>query len=226
MQFCAGKSSFLVFIYILTRIITSGGPQKWGLEKDRISFGRGVRWCFFSCHWEYWLPILHTASSFSTTTGIQTDAMICGTRGSGRLSISVVILRETFVHLVLVLILVLTDHRLKTWVIIQWYFSKKDIVKHESGKSGSLKMYVSTWYSMIRVTSSYGKFERSLSQNRQVISALSINGKIKLYTFRQSPNLLQGKPPSLNTTIRHLFKSPFPPNRFILVEHTTPFLAL
>jgi len=70
--------------------------------------------------------------------------MICGTRGSGRLSISVVILRETFVHLVLVLILVLTDHRLKTWVIIQWYFSKKDIVKHESGKSGSLKMYVST----------------------------------------------------------------------------------
>jgi len=44
--------------------------------------------------------ILCAASSFSITTGGQTNTTICVTRGSARLSTSVVILRETFVHLV------------------------------------------------------------------------------------------------------------------------------
>jgi hypothetical protein len=56
----------------------------------------------------------------------------------------VVILHETFVHLILVRILVLTDDRLKTWVIVQWYYSGKDIAEHESGKRDNLGLYVST----------------------------------------------------------------------------------
>ena len=56
-----------------------------------------------------------------------------------------VILRETFVHLVLVRILVLTGHRPKTWVIVKWYYSGKDIMEHGLvGKSGGLEVYVST----------------------------------------------------------------------------------
>jgi len=53
-----------------------------------------------------------------------------------------------------------------TWVVIQWYYSGKDIANHGLEKGDRLKMD----------TSSYGKFERSLSQERQVISTLSING--------------------------------------------------
>lgn len=44
--------------------------------------------------------ILCIASLFSITTGCHTNTTICATRGSARLSTSVVILRETFVHLV------------------------------------------------------------------------------------------------------------------------------
>jgi hypothetical protein len=77
-------------------------------------------------------------------TGRQTDATICGTRGLARLSTSVVIPRETFVHLVLVRILVLTGHRPKTWVVVKWYYSGKDIEEHGLGESDSLGMYVST----------------------------------------------------------------------------------
>jgi hypothetical protein len=60
------------------------------------------------------------------------------------LSTSVVMLRAMFVHLVLVPKLVLTGHHAKTWVIVQWYFSGKDIKEHELGKSDRLRMYVST----------------------------------------------------------------------------------
>jgi hypothetical protein len=94
----------------------------------------------------------------------------------------VVILRETLVHLVFVRILVLTGHRPKTWVVVKWYFSGKDIAEHELRKSG-IRMYVSTAPQglspvklRIRDTSSYGKFERSPSQDHQVISIQSING--------------------------------------------------
>jgi hypothetical protein len=40
--------------------------------------------------------------------------------------------------------LVLTGHHAKTWVIVQWYFSGKDIEEHELGKSDRLRVYVST----------------------------------------------------------------------------------
>jgi len=63
-----------------------------------------------------------------------------------------------------------------TWAIVQWYFSGNDIAEHEPVEG--CRAAVDTSY--------YGKFERSLSQDRQVISALSINGKATVVDFDET----------------------------------------
>jgi hypothetical protein len=84
-----------------------------------------------------------------------------------------------------------------TWVVVKWYFSGKDIAEHELRKSG------------IRMdTSSYGKFERSPSQDHQVISIQSINGKARVVEYDDS-SLCQDPIPSESFYVRRAYTSLF-----------------
>ena len=99
------------------------------------------------------------------------NVTISATFGSAGLLTSVASLSERFVHLVFVQKLVLTGHRPKTQVTVQWYFSGNDIKEHQLEKNDGIRVYVSTAprgplsHDWIRNTSSYGKFERSLSED-------------------------------------------------------------
>jgi len=70
------------------------------------------------------------------------------------------------------------------WVIVQWYFSGKDIAESEKVKSRGATMD----------SSCYGKFERSLSQDRQLISSLSINGKATVVEFDEASSVQEPIP--------------------------------
>ncbi|KAI9457520.1 hypothetical protein F5148DRAFT_1222356 [Russula earlei] len=71
-----------------------------------------------------------------------------------------------------------------TWVVVQWYFSGKDIEECKQAKGGTAGVD----------TSIYGKFERSLSQDRQVISSLSINGKATVVEFDETSSVQEPIP--------------------------------
>jgi len=68
------------------------------------------------------------------------------------------------------------------WLIVQWYFSGKDIAQRVKSTKTSID------------TSLYGKYERSLSQDRQVISILSINGKATVVNYDETSPLQEPIP--------------------------------
>ncbi|KAH9981587.1 hypothetical protein BJV74DRAFT_854661 [Russula compacta] len=82
-----------------------------------------------------------------------------------------------------------------TWVIVRWYFSGKDIAEHEPA-------FLSCESPGIRDTSCYGKFERSLSQDRQFISSLSINGKATVIEYDEKSSVQEPIPPDCFYTRR------------------------